>query len=406
MRFLDQYRAHLRPAMQLSPYPSQAIGAAIRSRAPRCRLLVFGISDDSELWLALNGDGETVFCESSPDRIEAMRPRLPGARIEAMPTFGLSVATSTDLPLEALDAFPGPQELAAFTSLAALTWDVILVDAPPGDRPLDPGRAVAIHWASRLADRGTHVFVDDYERPLEERFANALLRDRRDTASCVVPASEAAPYRKLFWSMGDPTGATPEPRPVALTVATPDYARTWRFCIDAQSAYCRRHAYEHRVIDPSRSPLHPKWAKLEAAVGLLRQGRDVLLIDADAEISETCPPFMDLLASHPDRDIFCVKGISGRPNSGVMLLRAGGLALRFLEACLAHRQEPVPPEDFVTSEGENGHVIWMLKRRPYADALAELPLAWNCSDPARSEHAFIRHYTNHLRGWLERTRGA
>ena len=394
MRFTDQFRSHYRPEMQLSPYQAQTIGTAIRSRSPGCRLLVFGLGHDSELWLALNADGETCFCESSPRWIEMIGSRLHGARIREMPTYDLTVATSASLPPEALSAYPPPPDLAA------IAWDVILVDAPPGYQPTDPGRAVAIHWASELAGRGTHVFVDDYERPLEERFATALLKDRRDTATCVVPASEAASYRKLFWSMGHPTGGAPANGPVVLTIATADYARTWRFCIDAQVNYCRRNAYEHRVIDPTGSPLHPKWAKLEHAASLLRRGRDVLLIDADAEITATCPPFTDTLVSHPARDIFCVKGISGRPNSGVMLLRSGATALRFLEDCLVHRQDAVPPEDFVTTEGENGHIIWMLKRQPYADALAELPLAWNCSDPAQADQAFVRHYTNHLKAWF------
>jgi len=188
-----------------------------------------------------------------------------------------------------------------------------------------------------------------------------------------------------------------------LTIATADFAGRWRFCLDSQRRYCERQRYAHLIIDPPAGELHPKWAKLDSALRLIETGH-VFLVDADCEFTLGCPAFETVLDAHPFHDIFFVNGISGRPNTGALILRGGrpSLAAAFLRECLASRHDPVPPEDFVTSEGENGHVISILKRSPYRSRAYSLPLAWNCSLPDHAAEAYILHYTNHLRAWFER----
>ena len=68
--FIQCFAASFCNRIQLSPYQAQVIGSAIRSRAPGCRLLIFGLGHDSDLWLALNADGETHFVESSTEWIK------------------------------------------------------------------------------------------------------------------------------------------------------------------------------------------------------------------------------------------------------------------------------------------------------------------------------------------------
>ncbi|GAA2867553.1 hypothetical protein GGQ99_001277 [Aminobacter niigataensis] len=398
MRFKEAFENHYDSQIQLSPFQAQLIGSAIKSRSPGCRLLVFGVGYDTPLWLSLNDDGETHFLESSSEWIDVARAKTPEISVSLLPTFDLTVEKTASLSGSDLSKFPPPRELTQ------QQWDVIVVDGPPGFSPGDPGRAIAIYWASVLASPSSHVFCDDYERPLEARFANELLRGRPGSSSYVFPASDNIPYRKLFWSAGSPLPTAPSAnRPVVLSIATPDYAIRWRFCIDSHYSYCRRLGYEYQMVDPSHYALHPKWAKLEAAVSCLEGGHDVLLIDADAEIDKRCPRFADLFEQSPSVDILSVKGISGRPNSGVLALRGGqsSVAATFLRECLARREEPVPTEDFVTEEGENGHVIWLLKQARFAERSGDLPRFWNCSDPESAEQAYVRHYTNHLRDHLE-----
>jgi hypothetical protein len=353
-------------------------------------MLIFGTGHDSQLWLEINSDGTTLFLEHSLEWREFANQRCPNISIRELPDFGLTVHNSIQ-DFSADDArFKPPSDLME------TEWDVILIDGPPGYSQKDPGRAVPIYWASKLATERTHIFVDDYERNLERHFTDRYLRNR-GTASYVLAAGDNKSHRQLFWSVGT---IIPQPRQdLVLTVATPDYARKWRFCIDSQHRYCRRHNFDHHVIDPTAQDVHPAWAKLEEAIKQLSQGHNILLIDADAEITDNCPPFTEILNSSPSKDIFYVLGISGRPNSGMLILRGGAskISTSLLRECINRRHETVPREDFVTVHGENGHVIWMLKREPYKSGSQEIGRAWNCTIPEAANDAFIRHYTNFLR---------
>lgn len=189
---------------------------------------------------------------------------------------------------------------------------------------------------------------------------------------------------------------------VLITIATSDYASKWNFCIQSQTAYANANGYQQKVINSVGPKLHPKWAKLDVALQFLATS-NVMLLDADAEITNLCPPANQIFAQYPSKDIFYVKGNSGRPNSGVLLLRGGTnrLAFAFVKHCIRHRREGVPPQDFVSPEGENGHVIWSLRLERFRARAHELPTTWNCSKPACAPTAFIRHYTNQLRIWLQ-----
>jgi FkbM family methyltransferase len=80
--------------------------------------------------------------------------------------------------------------------------------------------------------------------------------------------------------------------------------------------------------------------------------------------------------------------LSGRPNSA---------APAFLSDCLSARDIAIPPEDAVTADGENGHVINVLGRVPHRERVHYLETAWNCSIPHTVSPIFIWHYTNFLR---------
>jgi hypothetical protein len=182
----------------LSPFQAKVTAGAIRLRAPGCRLLVFGLGNDTGLWLNLNADGTTLFLETEAEWAAAARAKYPAVDVCIMPAFGTTVATSFALTGAQLAAFEMP------AALRGTRWDVILVDAPKGHQPQDPGRAVAIFWAAALAAPAADIFVDDYDRPLERAFADVLIRRARPGLNTVVPASDAVPERQLFWSMGRP----------------------------------------------------------------------------------------------------------------------------------------------------------------------------------------------------------
>lgn len=147
--------------------------------------------------------------------------------------------------------------------------------------------------------------------------------------------------------------------------------------------------------------LNGKWSKLYYARRAVEEGNDVFLLDADTEVVDIAPRFDDELI-RTGKDILVANGLSGRPNSGVMMFKGGetSVAASFLQQCLELRESRVPAADFVTEDGENGHVIFMLKREPFASRVGILDTLWNCTHPSCVGDAYIRHYTYMLRGSL------
>jgi hypothetical protein len=199
--------------------------------------------------------------------------------------------------------------------------------------------------------------------------------------------------------------AMSEGRPFTIvSVATPDYARTWAFCIASHRAYCEANGVKYCLFSGLDSPLHPKWSKLQYTLDALASADGVMLLDADAEFSPTCPHFGDLLDEHPAADILYANGASGRLNSGVVIFRGGApsVASAFLQHCLEQRTTPVKSANFVTAEGENGHLIQAMQEDRFRTKAGILSRDWNCTVPEGFDSAYIRHYTDKLRSALDR----
>jgi hypothetical protein len=188
-----------------------------------------------------------------------------------------------------------------------------------------------------------------------------------------------------------------------VTVATPDYARIWDFCIASHRAYCGAKGISYRLFSGLDHPLHPKWSKLQYTLDELKSAEGVMLLDADAEFSPTCPHFGDLLNEHPTADILYANGHSGRLNSGVVVFRGGesSVAADYLLRCLEQRTKPVKSANFVTAEGENGHLIEIMQEERFRSKSAILSRDWNCTVPEGFGSAHIRHYTDRLRNALD-----
>jgi len=189
-----------------------------------------------------------------------------------------------------------------------------------------------------------------------------------------------------------------------LAIATHDYAEKWLFCIESHVRYSARHGHEYRLHSDSVDGLHPKWGKFVFTIAMLRAHDFVMLIDADAEFAPSAPDYTELMRAHADHDMLYATGNSGRLNSGVLMMRGGegSAAIAILQHCLDHRETPVPQEDFVTAEGENGHLINAIKQPQFAGKVLEVSRLWNCTNCTDYPAAHIRHYTNELgRAWRE-----
>ncbi len=155
--------------IQLTPHQLLAVCHSLRC-SPRCNFLVFGVGNDSRLWLAANAGGRTAFVEDNRDWFDSVRRALP-----ALEGYFVTYPTKVSKWREVLRE-PGKLRIALPPSVANARWDVLLVDGPAGWHGGAPGRMCSIHAASELAADGADVFVHDCERPVEAACCDLYLK--------------------------------------------------------------------------------------------------------------------------------------------------------------------------------------------------------------------------------------
>lgn len=169
------------------------VASRILERRSPCNFLVFGLGHDSLMWHSLNHGGRTVFLEEDAAWIERIRRRFPMLEAHRV-TYGSRLSQAAEL-MEAGKGAPECTAVAdprysmcqlALKGLPALVydveWDLIMVDAPTGYHEEAPGRMTAIYTAGMMArnrrgggGEGTHVFVHDVNREVEDRFSREFL---------------------------------------------------------------------------------------------------------------------------------------------------------------------------------------------------------------------------------------
>ena len=141
-----------------------------------CRLLVFGLGHDSDLWLEANRGGTTVFVEDQQQWINEFAARHSEVRVAHVDYRSRRDDWRRDLDR----ATRGPVPLLP-EDLASARWDAILVDGPAGHTEETPGRVWSIATAAHEASRwpGTEVFVHDCDRELEAACCLRMLGQER-----------------------------------------------------------------------------------------------------------------------------------------------------------------------------------------------------------------------------------
>ena len=126
------------------------------------RVLVFSLGFDSNLWNQANNDTNIWFVEDHSDYIK-MNKDIDRSRIVYHVYKGINVTCSLHMPAEKLESYPMP---AALTEHGP--YDVIFIDGPMGYSNENPGRLLPVYWSiNRLSRRGTAIYLDDVQRPLE-----------------------------------------------------------------------------------------------------------------------------------------------------------------------------------------------------------------------------------------------
>lgn len=156
--------------IQLKPAELIKIYRAIR-RYEACRMLVFGLGNDSPFWCGANRQGRTVFLEDFHPWYEKITTKFPD--IEA---YKVSYPGNITRWKELLEQ-PGQLSLELPEEVSGQAWDVILVDGPRSHRYSEeiPGRMSSIYTASTLVGKNGYVFVHDAQRTVEKTFAQHYL---------------------------------------------------------------------------------------------------------------------------------------------------------------------------------------------------------------------------------------
>ncbi len=155
--------------IQLSLEELQEIINTVKSTA-NCRLLVFGLGNDSLFWSRLNRSGMTIFLEDDKNWLEKITKR--SKRIKAFP---VTYNTRRE-DWRSLRESPSLLDMDLPDEVEKDKWDVILVDGPAGWKDFHPGRMKSIYLSARLIRDSGHVFVHDCEREVENVYSNRFLK--------------------------------------------------------------------------------------------------------------------------------------------------------------------------------------------------------------------------------------
>lgn len=175
---------------------------------------------------------------------------------------------------------------------------------------------------------------------------------------------------------------------LVISLALNGYQYTYRKHLSTHKAYADRIGAQYLLVSKpfiSKLGVECCWLKLHLARQALCQGFDnVLLLDADAAVSEQAPDIRDNLVA--GKYVYMAKGYTNRYNSGVMLLANHSSTIDFLDCVIGNRLKPIPAEDSV-GWGENGHIIYYAKQ---SGIVKELNCVWNNTYKKGIED-YIRH---------------
>lgn len=157
-------------AYNICMHPNEilCIARTIKTKQP-CRLLIFGLGNDSMFWSLMNRCGETVFLEDHPvwfSRVTSLNPSINAFLIKYRTVL---------LEWRELLKHPRYLQMDLPEDIEKKTWDVILVDGPVGWNNTAPGRMKSIFAAGNLITSSADVFVHDCNRKIEQVYSDRYL---------------------------------------------------------------------------------------------------------------------------------------------------------------------------------------------------------------------------------------
>lgn len=155
--------------IQLSTEQMKLMSETIKKKTP-CKLLVFGLGNDSLFWMRLNRRGKTIFLEDNEYWLKLVTKRIKG--LEALLVSYNTIRKDWKNLLET----PSLLNSTLLNELGKEGWDIILVDAPAGFDDLQPGRMKSIYMSSKLIKNSGDIFIHDCDREVEDIYSNHFLK--------------------------------------------------------------------------------------------------------------------------------------------------------------------------------------------------------------------------------------
>ena len=125
------------------------------------KMLVFGLGYDSKMWYEGN-NSNTFFIEDKEKYIELNKKDIPNDNIIEY-NYKTLCKNSKNLTDDEIKKFIIPEKL-----LKLAPFDIIIIDGPEGYNDEKPGRLIPCYWTTLLSKKGTIIYVDDSNRPLED----------------------------------------------------------------------------------------------------------------------------------------------------------------------------------------------------------------------------------------------
>tara|TARA_R100001377_G_scaffold52703_1_gene30903 strand:- start:300 stop:959 length:660 start_codon:yes stop_codon:yes gene_type:complete len=174
-----QYLVNQNPG-QMSFEEYDYIYKLIKSKS-ECKLLVFGLGRDSNLWLDVNKNGKTIFLEDNQEWINSIEIQIKNLnkQIDIRNITYTNVGYDADRLLEEYDSENNNLKLNLSDDIRQIKWDLILVDAPAGYGKDMPCRMKSIYESYNLSNKtfDTDVIVHDAERVIEKQYTNYFFKD-------------------------------------------------------------------------------------------------------------------------------------------------------------------------------------------------------------------------------------
>ncbi|KAK8606867.1 hypothetical protein V6N13_052620 [Hibiscus sabdariffa] len=184
---LLHYASKINESYHMAYSELKPISDVLRKCSSPCNLLVFGLTQETLLWKALNHNGRTVFIDENryyAAYYEELHPEIEAFDVQ----YTTKISETRELIASAREQIRNecrPVQNLLFSEcklgindlpnhVYEVDWDVILIDGPRGDGLDGPGRMQPMFTSGVLArskkggNPKTHIFVHDYYREEEK----------------------------------------------------------------------------------------------------------------------------------------------------------------------------------------------------------------------------------------------